>query len=217
MFNVIIGDKTKEAMTLMGIEIFPFTESEIKSKFRNLAKKYHPDKLNGDNSSMKKINVAYSHIKYLAIKDNGIAEKGKNILKEEQKNEDIFQLFDTCEKCKGTGEITRYSMAYEVPCIRCREIPCWYSRFKPIPIGKIQVRCGDCRGTGKFKQRNGRIVNCRRCNSKGWLYITCPKCKGRRIIKIEAHTTKTICLNCGGSGRVKINPFNPVIPKGAVL
>lgn len=43
------------------------------------------------------------------------------------------------------------------------------------------------------------------------------KCKGRGTITTEARTTKTPCFNCGTTGRIKINPFNSVIPKGAVL
>lgn len=84
-------------------------------------------------------------------------------------------------------------------------------------MGKIKVGCKDCLGTRKFKQRNGRVVECRRCKGRGWVYITCPKCKDRGAITVKARTTKTPCFNCGTTGRIKVNPFNPVIPKGAIL
>ena len=214
MFNITIGNKTKESMKILEIESFPFTESDLKSNYRQLAKINHPDKLNGSTSLMKKINEAYSHIKNLVIKDDELELKKEDILKAERKNEDIFELFNTCERCKGTGEISNYRPGYNEWCSRCLK----NVLGRVIATGKIKVGCGACNGSGKFKQRrNGRVVNCYRCEGKGWLFIKCPSCKGQRITHISSYTKKTVCSNCGGAGKVKINPFNPVIPKGAVL
>jgi len=218
MINIIIGNRTEKFMKILGIESFPFTKSELRSKYRKLAKIHHPDKLNSDGSFMKRINLAYSHIKNLAIGDKDIFSRGQKILKAEQKNEDIFTLFENCKKCKGTGEIVRHFKAYDEPCDRC--IYSLYSlrSFKEaFPRGKIKTACRACKGTGKFRQQNGRIVECRSCKGKGWLYITCPKCKGRGFITRKARTINSKCFDCGGTGRIKVNPFNPVIPKGAVL
>lgn len=59
-----------EAMALMGLEP-PVTLDEIKTRYKKLAKKYHPD-LNRDNPNaeelLKKINMAYTILK-LALKD----------------------------------------------------------------------------------------------------------------------------------------------------
>jgi DnaJ-class molecular chaperone len=218
MFNVTIGDKTRKFMRLLGIESFPFTESEVKSKFRKRVKECHSDRTKGDDSLTREVINAYSHIKHLAIGDKGFTERGENILKAERENEDMFEFFDVCKKCNGEGEITRYSMAYDELCNRCmkRRSSSFFS-FGAFPTGKIKIRCKDCRGTGKFRQRNGRIVDCHNCEGKGRLYVTCPKCKGRRIITVKAHTTKSPCFSCGATGRIKANPFNPVIRKGAVL
>lgn len=217
MFNITIGNRTEKFMRLLGIESFPFTESEVKSKFRKKIKECHSDKTKGDDSLTKKLIEAYSHIKHLAINDKRFAERGAKILKAERENEDIFELFDICKRCNGTGEITRYYKAYDEQCDRCMERRPSFFSFGAFPTGKIRIRCKDCRGTRKFKQRNGRIVACRRCKGQGWLYITCPKCKGRRIITVKARTIKGGCYICGATGRVKINLFNPVIPKGAIL
>ena len=59
-----------EAMALMGLEP-PVTLDEIKTRYKKLAKKYHPD-LNRDNPNaeelLKEINMAYTILK-LALKD----------------------------------------------------------------------------------------------------------------------------------------------------
>ena len=217
MFNIIIGNRTEKFMKLLGIESFPFTKSEVRSKFRKKIKECHSDKTGGDDLLTRKVITAYTHIKNLAIADGRITELGEKTLKAEHENKDMFEFFDVCKKCNGKGEITRYSKAYDEPCDRCMERRPSFFSFKAFPAGKIKVGCRDCRGTKKFKQRNGRIVECRRCKGKGWVYITCPKCKGRGFITIEARTIKSPCFNCGATGRIKVNPFNPVIPKGAVL
>lgn len=218
MFNITIGNKTKESMKILEIESFPFTESDLKSNYRQLAKINHPDKLNGSTSLMKKINGAYSHIKNLVIKDDELELKKEDILKAERKNEDIFELFDTCKDCNGTGERVIYHPISIDPCDRCTSRRIFFGWSERVSTGKIKVRCKSCRGSGKFKQqRSGKIVDCRDCSGNGYKYITCPKCKGHKTIFTKSYTTKEVCYFCGGAGKVKINPFNPVIPKGAVL
>lgn len=219
MFNVIIGNKTKEAMKILEIESFPFTESKLKSKFRQLAMINHPDKLNSNASLMKKINEAYSYIKNLAMKDNELELKKEDILKAERKNEDIFELFDTCKNCNGTGErVIHHPIGFD-PCDRCTiSTRIFFGYYDRVPTGRIKVACKSCKGSGKFRQRrSGKIVDCRDCSGNGYKYITCPKCKGLKTIFGKSYTTKEVCYFCGGAGKVKINPFNPVIPKGAVL
>lgn len=217
MFNIIIGDETKKFMNVLGIKFFPFTKYELKSKFRELAKVNHPDKINGDDSSMKKINIAYAHIKNLVISDNEIADKGEAILKAENENMDIFELFDTCPDCKGAGEEVQYYQERFMPCDRCTTSIYFFGFWDHVSRGKIKATCRDCQGTGKFKQRKGKKVTCYKCKGRGFLIIRCPKCKGRKVIILEAKTIHNRCGKCGGSGRIKINPFNPAIPKGAVL
>ncbi|MEA3295545.1 MAG: hypothetical protein U9Q27_00155 [Patescibacteria group bacterium] len=216
MFNITVGDKTKKSMKLLNIESFPFTESEIKSKFRKKIKSCHSDKVKGDDFLARKIIEAYSHIKHLAIGDNEIAKKGKGILKAEQENEDMFDFFDTCKQCNGKGKIIQHHEADTELCNVCMSHSSFFS-VRNCPTGKIKESCRACKGMGKFKQRSGRIVTCYRCKGKGWIIKKCPKCKGKGLVHVKAHTTENICLICGGTGRIKLNPFNPVIPKGAVL
>lgn len=79
------------------------------------------------------------------------------------------------------------------------------------------VLCRDCRGTGKFKQRKGRIVTCRNCQGRGVVRIKgCPECRGTG----QRSSYKDVivdCPKCGGLGEYELDLWNPVIPKGAIL
>lgn len=219
MFNIKIGNKTEKAMKLLNIQSFPFTESEVKSKFREMIKNCHPDRVKGNDYLAKKVIKAYTHIKNLAVSDRSVASLAKDILNAESANEDIFELFDDCKKCKGTGKIINHHKAYTEYCDRCiKSTRIFFGYYKRVPTGKIKVPCKSCGGTGKFKQCNSKkIVPCLSCAGKGFKYVKCPKCKGTKFIHMKAYTTESGCYLCGGTGRIKVNPFNPVIPKGAVL
>jgi DnaJ-class molecular chaperone len=47
--------------------------------------------------------------------------------------------------------------------------------------------------------------------------VRCPVCKGKRFVEIPITVEKRECGNCKGTGRIKMEVFNPVIPKGAIL
>lgn len=63
--RIFIGDTSRTAMEALGIKSFPFTEVELKSKFRILIHKYHEDK-GGSKEKAQKIIAAYKHLKNLA-------------------------------------------------------------------------------------------------------------------------------------------------------
>ena len=62
--RLFIGNISQTAMQVLGIESFPFSESELKSKFRKLIHKYHEDK-GGDKRKAQEIISAYNHLKNL--------------------------------------------------------------------------------------------------------------------------------------------------------
>ena len=77
------------------------------------------------------------------------------------------------------------------------------------------IKCRSCKGTGEYKQKRGKIVNCFTCYGSGvWRRVKCPKCHGLGVV----YEKKLIdCWKCEGLGKIKIDPFNPVIRKGAIL
>jgi len=206
--HIYIGEKTREYMKILHIESYPFTESEIKDKYRMLVKIYHPDhNKNVDENYIKEINSAYDAIKNLAIANTSDEDRQQQINKFEA-DQDIFKLWKTCDNCKGSGKI-------EVPdtlvCPHCQSWDKNHSFFR-----LRHKDCRACKGTGKFQQRNGKIVTCLRCNGTGWYGMQyCPYCKNTGFIKNETRFKN--CSNCSGTGKIEVKPFNPVIRKGAVL
>jgi len=168
---------------------------------------------------MIKVLAAYKALKHLAININTDIDDGVTII-EEMESDDIFQMFENkqCTTCGGSGERYVYSDSQYV-CRKCRGNKI------------VTLACKYCK-KGKFTLRNGRIVECRACKGSGLFTPICNLCYGTgtttdgysfwdnlRFYRKPQKEKVVTCPSCNGKGtiRVKINPFNPVIPKGAVL
>lgn len=212
--NIIIGDRTRKYMDTLGIVDFPFSEQLIKSNFRQLALKYHPD-INKTVEAEKKfirIKEAYDAIINLAtcVTQEDIEIELKN---QKDKEEDIFALYNECELCKGTGKVLERQTIYEPidPSAKHKPQPCILCR---------KVRCPKC-DKGEFTLRSGRKVTCLHCEGSGVLPDRkCSWCLGRGTrprSKVSYKTVFVNCSNCNGTGKIEVKPFNPVIPKGAIM
>ena len=200
---ITIGDKTKEHMNTLRLKEYPFTSTQIKGNYRKLLLEYHPDHNKNGEGKTRKIISAYKAICFLAI---DIDEKTKNDAqtKIEKGKEDLFTFFEDCPKCSGRGYFTQHSQS--------RICKCSYGGFSLFSIFS-GGKCISCKGTGKFKQRRSkRIVRCRECKGTG----ICPICNGKRFVD-KGKKERFNCSTCRGTGKIEIKPFNPVIPKGAVL
>ena len=86
-----------------------------------------------------------------------------------------------------------------------------------ISIGYRTVKCNQCE-KGIFTLINGRKVTCRRCKGKVFYKIKCRRCNGIGFLRVgEERVDLVNCTKCKGTGKVKLDLWNPVIPKGAVL
>jgi len=207
-----IGGETQSAMDFLGLKQYPFSSKDISKCFRLAAKVHHPD-YGGTNENMRKVLMFYKKIKHLAIDS---IDKGVEVF-EELENTDIFDLFDNqkCPQCNGNKTILKYYEVWKETCPKCDG------------KGIVELKCKYC-NDGKFTLRSGRIIECRSCKGTGKFTPRCNVCHGSGFTgqynrhSMNFYTTKTreeTCPNCKGKGfiRVKVNPFNPVIPKGAVL
>lgn len=202
-----MGGRTEDAMALLGITSYPFSGSTLKKAWIEMVTKWHPDvnKARDATEKTKRINDAYSLLKNLAIDEI-----------EQPKPEPIFHkapptLFtEECPSCGGHGTITRELFMGLVPCPKCGG-ETFYFTDRPVP-------CRKCNGTGTYHDLNGKPFKCFKCSGTGiftlkWK-VKCD-CYAGKVPKHEI-TTET-CPKCDGSGRIKIERFNPVIRAGAVL
>lgn len=105
-------------------------------------------------------------------------------------------LKKTCEKCSGDGTIL-HTVVKSVPC-SCED-------------GRVTLSCKYCDGTGKFTQRRGSVVDCYACNGTGiWRVVRCKTCRGKGEVSRKSKVEHT-CFRCKGEGKVKVEPFNPVL------
>jgi len=208
---ITIGDETKANMKILEIEEYPFTSTTIKSHYRLLLLKYHPDHNKNGEEKTKQIIEAYKSICHLAI-DIDDKTKKEAELKIEKESEDMFNFYEPCKWCSGIGYNLVSRMRTIGNCPKCNSYR--FSSFNYFDSFFTIGRCRSCKGTGKFRQsRSKHIVQCRDCKGTG----TCFSCNGSGYIASEKQSTKVNCYHCEGTGKIKLDLFNPVIPKGAVL
>lgn len=215
MFTLSISNGTKKDMALFDITEYPFTYDDLKKKYRAMLKQCHPDKVPEDQKKEAekktfKVIETFKKLKNISV---------GNIVREEVKTTgDIFEdkMISTCRVCKGSGTVE--TVARRVACKNCTNYNKGYELFYFAPIkgkGFVYEECGACKGTGKFIQKHTKKeVKCLRCSGYGRTRHRCQHCMGKGYINI---TENVKCSNCGGTGQIKCDPMNPVIPKGAVL
>jgi len=143
-----IGKATEEAMEILGIKEYPFTETTLRTIKKALVLQYHPDKNKDPEATekMKEINCAFDILESIALPE--ITDEKSRVAKElyDIEKEDIFVIWEPCGRCNQTGKV----------------------------VTNISV-------------------------NKKPKYIA------------------SICHSCSGIGKRKLNLFNPLIPKGAIL
>ncbi len=202
---------------------------EIKSSFRKLAKKYHPDVSKEENAAekFKEAQEAYAVLSddnkrkqydqfgHAAFENNG----GGGFDASGFDFSDIFgDLFGGggfggfnfgggSRSKKGRDKIMRVNLTFEEAIFGCT---------KEINLD-VHEKCDSCKGVGGFSE-----TTCRTCNGSGTINAeqrtlfgtfmtrtTCTTCKGK------GKSYKTECSKCSGEGRVRVNKTVEVkVPAG---
>ena len=180
------------------------TDDEIKSAFRKLAKKYHPD-INKDPDAPNKFKEAQEAYAVLSDKNKrsqydqfghaafegagGFNGGGFDFSFDDIDLEDILgNVFGSGfgfrkrkkgkRRTRGSDLLKRMNLTFEEACFGCE---------KDLNV-TVNVKCPECDGEGGFDKEN------------------CPKCHGSGTITSEQRTlfgtfmTKTTCPNCEGAG-----------------
>ena len=195
------------------------TESEIKSAYRNLAKKYHPDVNPGDTSAaekFKEVNEAYEVLSDADKRANydrfGTADPGAaggfGGFQGAGGFSDIFDMFSNM----FTGSSRSASYGQDGDDIKIQVNLTFkeaiFGCIKETQITRMET-CPECNGTGAKTPKD--VITCPDCNGTGHVRrvqntifgqtvttTICPKCKGRgKIIKDP-------CSKCRGSAYVKV-------------
>ena len=214
------------------------SEEEIKSAFRKLAHKYHPDKKGGDEAKFKEVSEAYSVLsdkKKRAEYDTygktfaggagpqqggfggfdfsnfqGFGGQGGSV---------EFDLGDIFGDVFGGGQ-TRTRRGRDISIdieLSFRESV--FGAERRVLLSKTSV-CDTCEGTGAKK--GSKLITCSSCNGKGEIRETrnsffgtftsarpCPRCHGRGQIP------ETVCEACRGEGvRKREEEIHIVVPSG---
>lgn len=210
--KITIGSNTENAMNVLGIDSYPFTEIELKTKFRKLIHEHHEDK-GGSKEKTQEILEAYKHLKNLAMNSIISEEDTKNELAKQQQENDPFGIYETCIYCKGLGKIALSALKY----IKCPDCSSGTHFWEFRGFGVLRKQCSHCNGTGKYKKIDGNIIICKICSGRGEFRQKCSKCNGIGVIENKNYIEYKICMNCKGTGQVRLELWNPVIPKGAII
>jgi len=184
------------------------SDEEIKRKYHELAKRYHPDKNNGDDTKMSEITEAYRMIDTPAkrheydTKNAFVAEFdmlstvfGRPTVAENFKNPPKLD-----ERMKNGTDI---KLKVKIP------VDVFLGGAKSMPIKfKRNTECQECSGTGGGSERT-----CSACGGYGYVVLNgrktdCTKCNGVGKVKIDQ------CKECSGKGVVtktieKVLSYNP--------
>ncbi len=194
------------------------SEDEIRTAYRKLAHKYHPDKTGGDKAAedkFKKINEAYGILKnkdkraqYDRFGQAGPGGAGFggdfSGFGTGSPFEDIFDAFFGGSGARGQGAARAPSRGDDLEYsmhITLRDAA--FGTKENIRFNRIE-HCGECHGTGA--QAGSGMDTCSQCGGAGQVRMaqgffsitrTCPRCQGAgRIV------TKP-CRACSGSGTVR--------------
>ncbi len=200
------------------------TKDEIKSAFRKLAMKYHPDKTKGDKESeekFKEIAEAYEVLSddekrrmYDAYGHSGVDSRGFDPFSNFSNMEDIFSEFsDIFSSFFGTkfssgargssgrsrGSRRGQDIAIEVV-ISLKDAA--FGVEKTVEVLK-NTTCPTCHGTGV---------------EPGYSKETCPVCKGtgQQVSRQGFFTIATTCPKCQGSGEINPHPCHTCNGRGAI-
>ncbi|MCI5675755.1 MAG: J domain-containing protein [Ezakiella sp.] len=193
------------------------TQDEIKSNYRKLAKKYHPDLNGGDEEAQEKfkeISAAYevlSDPEKRAMYDNyGSTDvnMGSNMGFEDIFG-DIFGNFGFGDFFGGSSRRARDNRV----------------NGKDIRVD-ITINLSETLNDIKKEFSYNRVVKCDSCGGSGAKsehdVKTCPTCKGSgRVRKVQQSLfgmveTETTCSTCGGKGQIIENPCEKCSGKGRV-
>jgi molecular chaperone DnaJ len=161
------------------------TEEEIKKKYRNLSKKYHPDVNPDGDDKFKEINEAYEHL----------GDKTKRAEYDNRKNNPMggspFDIFGSMFGGGGFQQQRRKNAPDKIIKVEISPIESYHGLQKNISYFR-DIKCHICDGSGGDQQQ------CQTCRGAGFQIKTFGT--GFMVQQI-----RTVCSTCGGRGYTLIH------------
>ncbi|MBE3071362.1 MAG: molecular chaperone DnaJ [Acidobacteria bacterium] len=196
------------------------TDPDIKSAYRRLALKFHPDRNHGDKSAEEKFKEAAEAYAVLADAERRAAYdrfghasvgSGAGVGFDPTIFADFGDILGGLGDIFGFGDLLgggrRRGSAHRGSSLRYDlEIP--FDESARGAETTIQIprheRCDACGGTG---------------SAAGTAPVTCPRCQGRGQVRFQQgfFTVAQTCSNCGGAGRVIAKPCTACAGAGQVV
>lgn len=193
-------------------------KTTIKKAYREMAKKYHPDKNAGDNEAehnFKLCNEAYqclSDDKQRSIYDRygkeGLQSGGSR--RSSGGFDDLGSMFEEMFNGFGSGSSRRRQNPADMEKYQLDMNVDMYLSFNEAAFGcekeiefSYKNSCKKCKGTGA---KDAKLATCKQCNGQGQVYIkqgfmtfsqTCPACNG-----LGSAPTAS-CESCKGNGYIQ--------------
>lgn len=186
------------------------SEEEIKKRYRELTKKYHPDinKDTGAEAHFKKINEAYSSIQNPEPEPSSVGFRGYNQAEYAEyasSFQDIFSNFvnPIRSNYRPPPDIKlTANISFEESIIGCNRDVSFnrYIKCEPcngdgsLPI-KTDLLCSDCKGSGRVERRVSNTVITQPCQKCGGVPVpreACTPCAGRGSQSTSAQYTISI-------------------------
>ena len=192
MYNPAIEKQAK----LLDIT-YPFTNSELKNAFNQLAFKHHPDK-GGDTKQFIAIKDAYDFLKAFAVDtttNTKITAEGDLLSNLGKGLGDLINQ-KPCSKChsKGYEYKTHSDYTYDYVCRICHGTGYISRGYNICPI------CLGTGGIGRHEHRVEQIHTCHECKGIGYIQILNPVLpKNRVFVKVlnKHKPTKKRYCDCG--------------------
>jgi molecular chaperone DnaJ len=190
---------------------FDFDKKTIKTNYRNLSKKYHPDVNDNDDTNFKLVAEAYK-----VLTNEDVRKEYDKYSKFGQNYDSKLELLDFEFSNQNVTDINVYNKKDEYKKKEMLHIVVNLDEFKPLISYTRNIICSNCEGTGnvsasslnlraKYKGEDlGSLfddeMECDICNGTGrYGNVDCPGCKGTGEIKLGLSQ----CDKCKGNGLIE--------------
>ena len=201
------------------------SQDDIKKAYRDLSKKYHPDKKDGDEEKFKEISQAYEILKDPNKKAQfdrfGVVGERPRVHADDALNFAFNTFFSRGSRRRRVDSDVRSAIRISLSdsifgcekVLKIKRVIACESCKSTGQEKTVKRTCSSCGGRGHIAINRGNsqiIVNCSNCNGEGVTYPKCEKCKGSGYfnntekvnVKIPKNLNSNSIIRIAGKGNI---------------